>query len=203
MASLTLAVGGAGVAIVNGTQRDDAGYLMSDSVTLGSGGYAITSPDVEIDGAGALPHRILGDAKVTAETNGDAALFVGVARTADVKNYLGDVQTTRVSVFADDPVYEEQSGGAPATAPGKSDIWVAQQSGTGPQSITWPVENGNWTVVVMNADSSRGVSADVTTGATVPVIGWIYGGLFVAAGLTLVIGVVLLVVAIRRKPNVS
>ena len=39
--------------------------------------------------------------------------------------------------------------------------------------ITWPVETGNWTLVVMNADGSRNVVSDVAVGATVPAAGWV------------------------------
>jgi hypothetical protein len=42
------------------------------------------------------------------------------------------------------------------------------------------------------------VSADVATGATVPGIEWIYGGLFVGAGVTLLIGLVMLAATLRR-----
>jgi hypothetical protein len=63
--------------------------------------------------------------------------------------------------------------------------------------LTWDVEHGSWSVVVMNADGSRGVDAGVSAGANVPilpVIGWGFlgGGLVllaVAGGLVfLVVG---------------
>jgi hypothetical protein len=198
LASLMLAAGGAAVAIADNTQRDAGGYLMSDPIALEAGGYAITSANLEIQGAARLPHRILGTAKVSVTPNGDIPVFVGVAKTSDVRSYLGGVQRTQVSVFAEDPVYQKLAGGAPAMAPTKSDIWVAQAAGGQAQTVTWPVENGNWTIVVMNADGSRGVSADVATGATVPGIDWIYGGLFLGAGVTLVIGLVMVAATVRR-----
>jgi hypothetical protein len=203
LASLTLAAGGAAVAIANSTQRDAGGYLMSDRVALEAGGYAITSANLEIQGAARLPHRILGTAKVTVTPNGDIPVFVGVAKTSDVQSYLGGVRRTQVTVFAEDPVYQQLTGGAPAMAPTRSDIWIAQAAGSRAQTLTWPVENGNWTIVVMNADGSRGVSADVTTGATVPGIEWIYGGLFVGAGVTLLIGLVILAATVRRTRSAA
>jgi hypothetical protein len=198
LGSLTLTAAGAAVAIADSTHRDAGGYLMSDQVALQAGGYAITSANLEIQGAARLPHRILGSAKVSVTPKGDVPVFVGVAKTADVRSYLGGVRRTQVSVFAEDPVYQEVTGGAPGMAPTKSDIWVAQSAGSRAQTITWPVENGNWTIVVMNADGSRGVSADVATGATVPGIEWIYGGLFAGAGVALLIGLVLLTATVRR-----
>jgi hypothetical protein len=198
LVALLLAVGGAAVAVADTTQRDAGGYLMSDRIALQSGGYAVTSANLEIQGAARLPHRILGNAKVSATPDADTPVFVGVAKTSDARSYLSGVRRAQVRVFAEDPVYRNLNGGAPATAPAKSDIWVAQSAGTGTRTITWPVENGNWTIVVMNADGSRGVSADVATGATVPAIKWVYVGLLVGAGILLVIGVLMLLATVRR-----
>ena len=70
----------------------------------------------------------------------------------------------------DDPAYTEHPGTAPGEAPTDSDIWTAQASGTGTQSMTWKPSGGNWTVVVMNADGSAGVDARTDVGATVPIV---------------------------------
>ena len=40
--------------------------------------------------------------------------------------------------------------------------------GTGTQTLDWDVEDGNWSVVVMNADGSAGVDAGVSAGANLP-----------------------------------
>src|ERR671924_447334 len=47
--------------------------------------------------------------------------------------------------------------------------------GAGQLTLTWDVEHGSWSVVVMNDDGSRGVDAGVSAGANVPIlpaIGW-------------------------------
>ncbi|MEP7090333.1 MAG: hypothetical protein ABI776_09525, partial [Nocardioidaceae bacterium] len=77
-------------------------------------------------------------------------------------------------------------------------IWARQASGSGPQSIAWPVENGNWTAVVMNADGSAGVAADIAAGAEVPGLRWIIGSLLVGAALAAVAAVLLIAVPLRR-----
>jgi hypothetical protein len=203
VASLIFATGGVAVAIADRTHRDAGGYLMSDQVALQAGGYAVTSANLEIQGAARLPHRILGNAKVSATPKGDSAVFVGVAKTSDVRSYLGGVRRTQVSVFAEDPVLRELTGGPPSMAPSRSDIWVAQAAGTGTQTVSWPVENGDWTIVVMNADGSQGVSVGVATGATVPAIEWVYGGLFVGAGVMLLLGVTVLTATVRRTRSAA
>jgi hypothetical protein len=68
--------------------------------------------------------------------------------------------------------------------------------------MVWPVADGDWTIVVMNADASRGIAAEAAIGATVPGASWIVGGLLSAAGMAAVVAIVLLVVALRvPKPE--
>jgi hypothetical protein len=199
LASFALAAGGGALAIAAGTQRDAGGYLMSDQVALQSSGYALTSANLEIQGAAALPHRILGDAKVSVTPHGGTPVFVGVAKTSAVRTYLAGVRRSEVSVFAEDSLYRQLNGGPPATTPANSDIWAASSTGPGTRTVTWPVQNGNWTIVVMNADGSSGVSADVATGATVPAVTWVSGGLFGGACVMLLLGVILVTVTVRRR----
>ena len=56
--------------------------------------------------------------------------------------------------------------------------------GQGDATLDWNVESGGWTLVLMNADGSRGVDATVDAGAQIPIIGqaaWIV----TAAGLVI------------------
>ncbi|MDX6325057.1 MAG: hypothetical protein QOK15_1411 [Nocardioidaceae bacterium] len=201
MGSLALALPATGLLVLNSTARDDAGFLMSPTRTFSSAGYALTSGRLEVTSDVSntdVPHALLGDAKVTARATGAKPVFVGVARTADLRAYLGGVRRSAVVDFSQGrPVYRTTGGSAPRTPPTASNIWRAQSSGTGVQSVTWPVTTGSWTVVVMNADGSSGVRADVAAGATVPAIGWVVGGLWIAVGVGLLLGIVVLIVAVR------
>lgn len=74
-------------------------------------------------------------------------------------------------------------------------------AGAGPQTLIWNIEPGDWDVVVMNADASRGVSADIAasvkTGLLLPIgIGLLAAGL--AAGAT---AAVLILVALRKEED--
>lgn len=68
----------------------------------------------------------------------DDSLFVGIARPHDSAAYPDGVE--------------------------HSTVWVAQATGTGTQSVSWP-DDGRWTVVAMNSD----LSADVAVSAQVQV----------------------------------
>jgi hypothetical protein len=199
MGSLILAFGGLTLALADNGLRDDDGFLMSGDTTFSTATYAMVSESIDIEGdAEMVPQALLGDAKVTAYANGDAPVFVGVALTADVDRYLDGVgHATVVGFQNDDPVYRTTDGVSPTEPPTASDIWETQSSGTGEQSVTWPVENGDWTVVVMNADGSRGVSADVSAGATVPALGWLVAVTLTLAGIGLLIAFVLMFAALR------
>lgn len=204
LGSLALAFGGLTLAVASATLRDDDGFLMSGEDTFSTATYAMTTGNMEIHAEGAaqnLPHNLLGDAKITATPNGDAPVFVGIAPTADVARYLRGVGHATFVGFQDEfPAYRMTAGEAPKAPPTASDIWVAKSAGEGAQSVTWPVDTGNWTVVVMNADGSRGVSADLAAGATVPAFGWVVTGILVTAAVGLVISLTMIVLAARTRP---
>jgi hypothetical protein len=207
LGSLGMGAGGGALAVAGTTMRDDQGFLMSGAESFRTDGYAITSErvDLETDApAPFLPDTILGDAKLTVSATGDTSVFVGIGDSSDVAEYLRGVEHATVVDFAKgDPVYRISGGGAPTAGPTDTDIWVAHSVGTGTHSLTWPIEAGNWSIVVMNADGSRQVSVDVAAGASVPALGWVVGTLLVLAGIGLLTATVLLVVGMRdpRQPQ--
>jgi hypothetical protein len=50
---------------------------------------------------------------------------------------------------------------------------VAQASGARTASVVWSPRDGDWTVIVMNADRSAGVSVRTEAGASLPALGWL------------------------------
>ena len=91
------------------------------------------------------------------------------------------------------------SGGAPTTAPAEQLFWAASAAGNGTQQMTWTTTDGRWVVVVMNADATRPVVADLSLGATAPGLRWVWIGQYVAAGMNLIGGAVLVLLALRRR----
>jgi hypothetical protein len=67
--------------------------------------------------------------------------------------------------------------------------------------MRWDATDGHWTVVLMNADGSAGVTAVVSAGATLPVLGWGAVTLLVTAGLLAIVGLVLVLVALPPSPR--
>ena len=202
--SLGLGATGGTLAFADTALRDDAGFLMSGDQTLTTDTYALTSTSMEVHAdapAAFMPDRLIGDAKVTATGNSDLPVFVGVAATADVDAFLGATSHAMVTNLDNDPDYATSGAAAPAMLPGDSDIWVAQSSGTGTQELTWTVEEGDWTLLVMNADGSRGVTADLAAGATIPALDWIIPTLLISAGIGLMAAIALLVLALHTRRN--
>jgi hypothetical protein len=109
------------------------------------------------------------------------------------------MEHTTVTDLADEPVYENSGAGAPGALPGDSDIWVAQVTGTGTQELVWEARTGDWTLVVMNADGSRGITTEAAAGATAPALDWLVPTLLVIAAVGLVVSILLLVVALRAS----
>lgn len=204
MSSLGLLAGGGGALLVDSTLRDD-GYLMTSEVSLDSAGAAIVSENVELRGAGSgLPERWLGRARVEATAPASGPVFVGIARSADVDAYLAGVAHSVVvdpADDADDPELRDVIGDAPAAPPTEQSFWAASATGDGTQALTWEVEEGDWTIVVMDPSGSAPVAADVAVGATVPVLDDVGVGLLVAGAVLGAAAVVVLVLALRRRTD--
>jgi hypothetical protein len=213
LVSLGIGGGGATAGLLDQAARDHDGFVMTGEVPVETDTHALVSDSMTIhtDGSTSLvPEEIFGDAKVEA-TNGDGStLFVGVGSTADVADYLDGVQQAEVVdiTTTDDGAearYRVTGQDPPSVPPTEVDTWVAQSTGSGTVSVDWPVEEGDWTIVVMNADGSAGVTADVAVGASLPWLGWAAVALLAGAGIGLLLSVLMMVAAVRgaRRGAVS
>ena len=194
-AVLSLGFVGTGTALLWADGEGDRhGYLNTDSERFSSGGHALATEnlDVELDGPESLlDDGALGKLRVRAESNDGKPLFVGIARTGDVDDYLrGSAHAVVTDVDFDpfDADYDAKPGDRKPAAPAGQDFWAASTHGGGEQALTWDVDDGDWSVVVMNEDGSRGVDADVRAGVR---LGW----LDEAGIVSLTTGVVLLLIA--------
>jgi hypothetical protein len=89
--------------------------------------------------------------------------------------------------------------GLKASAPPAAQrFWVVSAHGSGTQTVAWDLEDGDWSVVVMNEDASRGVHARISAGVKATFLGtegWVSTG----AGLLLLIGAGAVLVRTRRR----
>jgi hypothetical protein len=205
-AAALLAAGG--VVMWADSKKDDDGYATTASHTFTSGGYAIASDDLDVDEDGPgtlLDEDLYGHLRLKVEPHGDRPLFVGIARTADVERYLRSSAHSVLNDVSLDPFeadYRMHDGSRPPATPAAQGFWAAATHGAGSQTLTWKVRRGGWSVVVMNADGSRGVDAGVSVGATVPLLtplGWGLAG----GGLLLALVAAALVALGVRAPSRS
>jgi hypothetical protein len=129
--------------------------------------------------------------RLRAESTDGKPVFIGIARTSDVSEYLRGTAHELVTDVDYSPFhadYRKRPGAGIPAAPGGQHIWAASAQGEGKQALTWDVEDGNWSVVVMNADGSPGVHAGVSAGASL-------GFLDDAGRFSITTGVVLLFIA--------
>jgi hypothetical protein len=198
---------GGALTLAAATQRDGAGYFHTDTERFSSGTFAITSNDVDL-GTGTRPKDWgveLGDLfRVrlrAAPAERGVPVFVGIGRTADVNRYLHGVSRDVVRDVDLDPFrvkYRTIAGGSEPGAPGDEDFWVAKSGGPGRRTVVWEPTSGNFTVVLMNADGSRGVDANASVGVSVHHLWAIVAGLFVVGVILLAGGVALIVAAGHR-----
>ena len=177
--ALALLAGGGGVIWADHAKKDSAGYFTTNDHRFEAPTYALTHQGVKI---GKVPW--IGDTKIRVRaTAADPAkpVFVGIARTDDVQRYLANVPHTETENLEYDAFsvdYRNVAGTQAPGRPGAQHIWAASAVGTDKVSVAWPIQKGSWSVVVMNADGSRDVAADIDLGANVRHLGLITGGLF-------------------------
>ena len=196
--AFALLAGGCAAVVVDRTQRDDDGFLMSPTEDFSTATYAIASEsaDVDINGPDWAAKDFLGTVRIRSES--ERPVFVGIARESDVAEYLDGVEHAVVTEIGREPRYSERPGGAPEGPPADQPFWAASATGAGEQALEWEPEDGSWNAVVMNADGSRGVSADLSIGAELDPVIWIAIGLLVAGGLLAATAAVAITAGIRR-----
>ena len=210
-----LVMGGSSLRFIRGTIMDDEGFIVSGVKDVSSSSYAIVfqNLDVHIDDEASRVLRAMGgDIVFKLEAKGgdpSKAVFLGVAQDSDAAAYLGQVEYDRLESsrweydpFVNDfPEYtlSRHSGSAPSGPPTMHSFWVAHQTGTGSQVLTWRPTTGSYWVVVMNEDASAGVDLDVMLGVRVPLLES-FGGILLASGIIigLIGGFIIYYAVIRR-----
>ena len=196
-----LLVGGGVLGVGYLVGRDGDGYFDVTLDRVESEGVAVTSEAVDFTADPGTPDWVLNaldtDVRLRA-TAADASqeIFVGVASEADVDAYLAGVAHDEVVELTDGvtPRYRSRTGTETPVPPTEPGFWQASATGSGTQELTWEAASGRWVAVLMNADGSPGVAADLNIGAragfVAPTIALLLGvGAVLAAGAAALIAV--------------
>src|SRR4051794_6977759 len=179
-----LAAAGGGILALVGSD----GVVSTGRGTLSTSTSALVSEAASIkDTAGVAD--AFGDTrlKISARGTGGRPVFVGVGRSADVERYLAGASFDEVTDFDALPFRVDQrrhAGTGAAAAPTAQDFWVARARGS-QADVTWKVRDGDYRVVVMKADGSRGIATRSSVGVDIPYLPGIGAGILVAGVLIL------------------
>jgi hypothetical protein len=200
-----LGIGGGALVWAHNTHRDAGGYFSTSAEPLDTPSFALTSEKIDL-GVNAADYRWIPGGptgvRLQATGTGGRPVFLGIAPTAEVERYLAGSAHAEVTDFELDPFRAEMrntAGAARPAAPTAQAFWAASANGTGTQTVDWPMRSGRWTVVVMNADGSPGVSVDVAVGAKTGALLPIGIGMAGVALVAIVGGIAFIVVGSRGK----
>lgn len=210
VSAVGMLVAGGAVLAVDSSWRED-GYLTSDEIPLTTTGHAVAADRIDLEDIEPWwpdLDGLLGKVRIRAtSTQQSSPVFIGVAPADRAADYLSGVDHSTLTEIADPATeYVHHPGGAPVMDPAESDIWTSQASGTGTQSLNWPLSDGIWTVVVMNADGSSGVDVSTDIGAEVPINRPVAIGLLVTGAVLGAVAIALVMIAVRRarrQPTLS
>jgi hypothetical protein len=200
VAGLGFGAAGGGVLAVFGSD----GTVSSGTHEISTPTAALVSEPADLGGTSDVAD-VLGNPRVrlsVASSTPGKGVFVGIGPAEQVDDYLTGAPVDEVTDFDVDPFKIQRDtrfGTKRLTAPGKQSFWVARDEGVAAATLRWKVRDGNYRVVVMNADGSRDVRTKGDVGVTVPRapdFAWaLLGGGFVL----LIGGVAATVVGLRRK----
>jgi hypothetical protein len=164
-------LGAGGAAVWANTTQRDAGYVDLGAVSHATSGRALASDTISVHGGWGWLSPLAGQIRIrVTETGRASGVFAGVAPASAARNYLAGVAYT--SYGGQGQRIDHPGAGAPRP-PGSAAIWAAQASGARTATLLWTIREGDWTVIVMNADRSAGVAVRAQTGASLPALRWL------------------------------
>jgi len=210
--ALGLLTAGGVVLWVDNSLKDSGGFITTSDIRLQRDSYAIVTEPAEIDlGDGwyawGQPNPDWGDlltVKIEGSNNDPSkGIFIGIANNSDLQEYLKGVEYDKIV----DTEYDNNRWrldyvnhpGTSAPATPASEDWTASVSGTGEQTLVWPIETGTYSAVVMNDDVSPGLDLTVRVGVKVPALFGLAVGLLVSGAVALLIGIIMVALAVRRR----
>ena len=189
-------------------ERDADGYYMTGERPFRTDAHAIVSAE-EISGTGPdifYGRAMVGPVRISGQADDpNRELFLGLGPADDVERYLDDVEHSELvdlNVWPFVVEYDERPGTSVPDAPGDQDFWISSAAGSGSITLDAELPGEDWRAVVMNADGSAAVDADLAVGATLPVLGWCLIACFAFGALLAVAGLIVIAFGLRayRRP---
>jgi len=184
-----LTAGGGALLAFNG-HRDSAGYVTSSVVHTSTTTAVVTAEGITIQGGDLWARNLtdVGGVRITVQSTTGKPVFIGVARQSAVDAWTAGTAHDRITGISGSVANYQRDNGTlrPVAAPAEQDFWLASATGSGTATLDWRVTNGDFTVVLANADGSAGVAADVRASAQIPDLSAIGGGLL-AGGIGLIL----------------
>ena len=199
-------------AAVLGVDRED-GFVTTDAYTFERSSNAIVSEDIDVltDAPAAVVDVFVDpvEIRITGSSADGSGLFLGIAPAEDVDAYLDAVAYDEIGNITfdgdevTDVVYVRHTGAGAPDAPASQDFWEVSVMGAGTQSLEWDIATGNWTVVMMNADGSAGVEAELDFGFKISNLGAIAWSVLGFGVFSIVAGSFLVYMGVRTTPRID
>jgi hypothetical protein len=208
LVGVALLLGAGGIGWAYSTQRDGDGYFTTKTVRMETVTAVLHSENIDLGSdkrpdAWPFSDGDLATVRIRATAREGQEVFIGIARTSDVENYLTNVahdEVADVNFGNRDVSYRRREGSVVSPpSPGDQSFWVAKVAGPGRQTLRWDVAGGDWSIVAMNPDARPNVSADIAVGVKVSFLVPLMVGLGIAGLVVLGVATVLIVVATRRR----
>jgi hypothetical protein len=205
-------VGGTTILVFNrGTDKD--GYSLSDVYRVETSAYAFALWVNPLRISSYLswmnPEDIAQTKWVVKAVNSSKEIFIGWANATDGENYLNGFQyetppswdwsTSPYHASMDIPTTMIYNGGAPSRSPTQEAFWIGSAHSSDSSTLNWdpnwPSKAGRNILILMNADGSSNIAADLQLGFKVPIFGWL-PYLLIPLGIVICLGGIFL---IRRR----
>ncbi len=192
---LGLVAGGGALMWSNTFLRDAEGYYTTRTMDIERNSYGVTTypARIEFGPTWFFDWSNLVKVKLTASNNRVKKTFIGIAEESDLLGYLNGVAYDEIrelninNPFGSPSIsYREFPGDAPSEPPTEKNFWTTSTVGSGTQVLRWGVEEGRYSIALMNHDASRGLDISGEIGVKVPMIKGIGIGL-VAGGLVFIL----------------
>jgi hypothetical protein len=199
-----LALGGAALMVLFGSDNE----ISTDKHPVDTPTAAVVTDVATIRDTAEVADALgTSNANVNANGGNTSGLFVGIGPAAAVDRYLSGVAVDQAVDFDVDPYALNLSRRAgtetTATPPGDESFWVASVDGTGNLALSWPMQDGNFRLVVMNSDGTAGMTSQLSIGVGLDGMFGVALGLLIGGVVLILVAIVLLVATRPRAPTIA